>query len=130
MGNEAIARGALEAGVALAVGYPGTPSSEVIETLQRYGSEIYAEWAVNEKVALEIGIGASIGGARSLVTMKGPGLNIASDPLLSAAYSGVDGGLLILVADDPGPITTQTEQDSRWYGPLAKLPIISPSNSQ
>jgi len=130
MGNEAIARGAVEAGVWIAVGYPGTPSSEVIMTLQEYGADMYAEWAVNEKVALEIAIGASIGGARSLVTMKGPGLNIASDPLLSAAYSGVDGGMLVLVADDPGPITTQTEQDSRWYAPLAKLPMISPSNPQ
>ncbi|MGC8909528.1 MAG: indolepyruvate ferredoxin oxidoreductase subunit alpha [Fervidicoccaceae archaeon] len=130
MGNEAIARGALEAGVWVAVGYPGTPSSEVIMTLQEYKADMYAEWAINEKVALEIAFGASIGGARSLVTMKGPGLNIASDPLLSAAYSGVNGGMIILVADDPGPITTQTEQDSRWYGPLAKLPMISPSNPQ
>lgn len=132
MGNEAIARGVVEAGTYVVTGYPGTPSSEVIMTLQELGRglDIYAEWAINEKVAFEIALGASIGGARALVTMKGPGLNIASDPILSAAYSGTEGGLIVLVADDPGPITTQTEQDSRWYAPLSKLPMISPSNPQ
>ncbi len=132
MGNEAIARGVIESGTYVVTGYPGTPSSEVIMTLQEYSNDLdlYVEWAVNERVAFEIGLGASIGGARSLVTMKGPGLNVASDPLISAAYSGVDGGLIVLVADDPGPITTQTEQDSRWYGKLAKLPIITPSTPQ
>ncbi len=132
MGNEAIARGAVEAGIYVVSGYPGTPSSEVIMTLQRFGRDLdmYVEWAVNEKVAFEVCLGASIGGARSLVTMKAPGACIASDPILSAAYCGVDGGLLILVADDPGPITTQTEQDDRWFTRLAKLPMITPSDPQ
>lgn len=135
MGNEAIAFGALTAGVAVASGYPGTPSSEVIDTMleliaSKRVSRPYVEWAVNERVAFEICLGASLAGARSLVTMKGPGLNVASDPLLSSAYSGVEAGMLILVADDPGPHTTQTEQDSRWYGELAKLPVIEPSDPQ
>ncbi|MEM2215691.1 MAG: indolepyruvate ferredoxin oxidoreductase subunit alpha [Nitrososphaerota archaeon] len=135
MGNEAIAYGALTAGVAVASGYPGTPSSEVLDTLleliaSEEVSRPYVEWAVNERVAFEICLGASLAGARSLVTMKGPGLNVASDPLLSSAYSGVEAGMLILVADDPGPHTTQTEQDSRWYGELAKLPVIEPSDPQ
>lgn len=132
MGNEAIARGAVEAGVYVATGYPGTPSSEVVETLQRYGGGLgfYAEWAVNERVAFEIALGAAIAGARALATMKAPGLNVALDPVVSAAYSGVEGGLVVLVADDPGPHTTQTEQDSRWLAKLAKLPAISPSSPQ
>jgi len=132
MGNEAIARGLIEADVKVLVGYPGTPSSEVIMTIQPYSREldIYVEWAVNERVALEIALGASITGVRSMATMKAPGLNVASDPLLSAAYCGVERGLVVLVADDPGPHTTQTEQDSRWYSKLAKLPMISPSNPQ
>ena len=132
MGNEAIARGVLEAGVHVVTGYPGTPSSEVIMTLQEYSRDldIYVEWSINERVALEVAIGAAISGARAMATMKAPGLNVASDPLLSAAYSGVDGGLVVYVADDPGPHTTQTEQDSRWYGELAKLPLISPSSPQ
>ncbi|MEM4224717.1 MAG: thiamine pyrophosphate-binding protein, partial [Desulfurococcaceae archaeon] len=128
LGNEAIARGVLEAGVYVVTGYPGTPSSEVIMTLQEHSKnlDLYVEWAVNERVAFEIAYGAAISGARAMVTMKAPGLNVASDPLLSAAYSGVDGGLVVLVADDPGPHTTQTEQDSRWYAKLAKIPMISP----
>ncbi|MCC6042004.1 MAG: indolepyruvate ferredoxin oxidoreductase subunit alpha, partial [Desulfurococcaceae archaeon] len=132
LGNEAIARGVLEAGIYVVTGYPGTPSSEVIMTLQEYARELdmYVEWAVNERVALEVAIGAAISGARAMATMKAPGLNVASDPLLSAAYSGVDGGLVVYVADDPGPHTTQTEQDSRWYAKLAKLPMISPSTPQ
>ncbi|MEM1618458.1 MAG: indolepyruvate ferredoxin oxidoreductase subunit alpha [Desulfurococcaceae archaeon] len=132
LGNEAIARGVLEAGVYVVTGYPGTPSSEVIMTLQEHSKnlDIYVEWAVNERVAFEIAYGAAISGARAMVTMKAPGLNVASDPLLSAAYSGVDGGLVVLVADDPGPHTTQTEQDSRWYAKLAKIPMISPSTPQ
>lgn len=133
MGNEAIAYGALTAGVAVASGYPGTPSSEVIDTLLELTASgkinrPYIEWAVNERVAFEICLGASLAGARSLVTMKSPGLNVASDPLLSSAYSGVEAGMLILVADDPGPYNTQTEQDSRWYGEFAKLPVIEPSD--
>lgn len=132
MGNEAIARGALESGTYVVTGYPGTPSSEVIMTLHEFGKglDIYVEWAINERVAFEIGLGAAIGGARALVTMKAPGANVAADPILSAAYSGVDGGLVILIADDPGPITTQTEQDNRWFAKLAKLPMITPSTPQ
>jgi len=132
MGNEAIARGAIEGSVYVVTGYPGTPSSEVLMTIQEFGKDldIYAEWAVNERVAFEIGYGAAIGGARALVTMKAPGANVAADPILSAAYGGVDGGLVILVADDPGPHTTQTEQDNRWFALLSKLPMITPSNPQ
>lgn len=132
MGNEAIARGVIESGIYVVTGYPGTPSSEVIMTLQEFGKglDIYVEWAINERVAFEIALGASIGGARSLVTMKAPGLNVAADPLVSAAYSGVEGGLVILVADDPGPHTTQTEQDTRWIAKMAKLPVITPSDPQ
>jgi indolepyruvate ferredoxin oxidoreductase alpha subunit len=135
LGNEAIALGALEAGIEVITGYPGTPSSEVLESVFAYlregiGSATYAEWAVNEKVAFEVALGASMGGRRSLVTMKGPGMNIASDPIVSSAYCGVDAGLVVLVADDPGPITTQTEQDSRWFAHLAKLPMIEPSSPQ
>jgi indolepyruvate ferredoxin oxidoreductase alpha subunit len=133
LGNEAIALGALEAGVDVVTGYPGTPSSEVLESLFKFvregvGRVKYLEWAINEKVALEIALGSAMGGHRSLVTMKGPGVSIAADPLLSSAYCGVDAGMVVLVADDPGPITTQTEQDSRWYAKLAKLPMIEPSS--
>ncbi len=132
MGNEAIARGAIEAGTYVVTGYPGTPSSEVLMTIHEFGKglDIYAEWAVNERVAFEIALGAAIGGARALVTMKAPGANVAADPILSSAYSGVDGGLVLLIADDPGPITTQTEQDSRWFTELSKLPMITPSDPQ
>ena len=135
MGNEAIAYGALEAGTSVITGYPGTPSSEVLETIfyliKRYNVKIpYAEWSINERVAFEIGLGAALAGARSLVTMKAPGANVASDPMFSAAYCGTNAGLLVLVADDPGPHTTQTEQDSRWYGDLMKLPVIEPSSPQ
>jgi len=132
MGNEAIARGFVEAGVSVVSGYPGTPSSEVIATLHEFGvgSEIYVEWAVNERVAFEIAYGAAISGARAAATMKAPGASVALDPLISSAYGGVEGGLVVLVADDPGPHTTQTEQDNRWLGPLAKLPVLSPSSPQ
>jgi indolepyruvate ferredoxin oxidoreductase alpha subunit len=132
MGNEAIARGALEGGVSIVTGYPGTPSSEVLMTIHEFGRDlpIYAEWAINERVAFELALGAAIGGARAMVTMKAPGINVALDPIVSSAYSGVDGGLVILVADDPGPHTTQTEQDSRWLANLTKLPLISPANPQ
>lgn len=135
MGNEAIAYGALEAGVSVITGYPGTPSSEVLETvfylIRRYGVKpAFAEWASNERTAFEIGLGAALAGARALVTMKGPGANVASDPMVSAAYCGTNAGLVVLIADDPGPHTTQTEQDSRWYGDLMKLPVIEPSDPQ
>jgi len=132
MGNEAIARGFVEAGVSVVVGYPGTPSSEVIASLHEYGvsSEIYVEWAVNERVAFEIAYGAAIVGARAAATMKAPGASVALDPMVSSAYGGVEGGLVVLVADDPGPHTTQTEQDNRWLGFLAKLPVVTPSSPQ
>ncbi|HII61821.1 TPA: indolepyruvate ferredoxin oxidoreductase subunit alpha [Pyrococcus horikoshii] len=130
MGNEAIAYGALEAGVSFATGYPGTPSTEVIETIARLKPEVFAEWAPNEKVALEEAAGASYAGIRSLVTMKCVGLNVAADPLMSLAYSGVEGGLVVLVADDPGPHTSQTEQDDRYYGKISLLPVLEPYDPQ
>ena len=114
MGNEAIALGALAAGVNLAAGYPGTPSTEILETLAKRGAEdIHVEWSVNEKAGLEVAAGAAYSGARALVTMKQVGLNVASDPLMSLAYIGVKGGMVLVVADDPGPISSQTEQDTR-----------------
>lgn len=132
MGNEAIARGLVEAGASVVSGYPGTPSSEVIMTLHEFGAggEVYVEWAVNERVAFEVAYGASIGGARAAVTMKAPGASVALDPLVSSAYGGVEGGLMVLIADDPGPHTTQTEQDDRWLGFLTKLPMLSPASPQ
>jgi indolepyruvate ferredoxin oxidoreductase alpha subunit len=130
MGNEAIAYGALESGVSFATGYPGTPSTEVIETIARLNPEVFAEWAPNEKVALEEAAGVAYAGLRALVTMKCVGLNVAADPLMSLAYSGVEGGLVILVADDPGPHTSQTEQDDRYYGKLALLPVLEPADVQ
>lgn len=129
IGNEAIARGAYEAGASVATAYPGTPSTEIVSNLARY-EDIYAEWAPNEKVALEVGIGASIGGARTLVAMKHVGVNVAADPLYTVAYTGVNGGLVIVSADDPGMHSSQNEQDNRGYGQFAKLPVIEPSDSQ
>ena len=130
-GNEAIAIGALEAGANFVSGYPGTPSTEVIETLQRLvGTKIYVERATNEKTAFELALGASLGGANAMATMKAPGILVASDPIVSAAYSGTLGSLVIYVADDPGPHTTQTEQDSRRFAKLAKLPLIEPADPQ
>ncbi len=127
-GNEAVAQGAWEAGAAVGVGYPGTPSTE---TLQRFRSfpGVYAEWAPNEKVALEVAAGVSLAGARSLVTMKHVGLNVAADPLFTLAYTGVRGGLVILVADDPGMHSSQNEQDSRNYAAFARVPVLEPSDS-
>ena len=116
MGNGAIALGALSAGVRLVAGYPGTPSSEIIETVSKYPHEgVHLEWSVNEKAALEVAAAAAYSGARAMVTMKQMGLNVASDPLMSVAYIGVKGGLVIVSADDPGPISSQTEQDTRRY---------------
>jgi indolepyruvate ferredoxin oxidoreductase alpha subunit len=127
MGNEAIALGAIRAGVELAAGYPGTPSSEILETVaKRNDGSIYVEWSVNEKAAMEVAAGAAYCGARTLVTMKQVGLNVASDPLMSLAYVGVKGGMVIAVADDPGPISSQTEQDSRLFAQFAKLPVFDP----
>ena len=131
MGNEAIALGAIAAGVNLIAGYPGTPSSEVLETAAKHRSEdIYVEWSVNEKAALEVAAGASYTGARSLVTMKQVGLNVASDPLMSLEYVGIKGGMVVLVADDPGPISSQTEQDTRHFAAFSKLPCFDPTSAQ
>jgi indolepyruvate ferredoxin oxidoreductase alpha subunit len=128
-GNEAIALGAFEAGVKVGAGYPGTPSTEILETLTAYPG-VYTEWSVNEKVALELGIGAAISGARTLVTMKHVGLNVASDPLFTASYIGVKGGLVIVCADDPDMHSSQNEQDNRHYAFAAKVPMLDPSDSQ
>lgn len=131
MGNEAIALGAIRAGVNVVSGYPGTPSTEVLETIAKYrGSDIYVEWSVNEKVAMEVAAGASYTGARALVTMKQVGLNVASDPLMSLAYIGVKGGMVVLVADDPGPISSQTEQDTRHFARFAHLPVFDPATPE
>ncbi len=127
-GNEAIAQGAWEAGVLVGAGYPGTPSTEILENLVRKDG-VRCEWAPNEKVALEVAIGASFAGARAMATMKHVGLNVAADPLMTVAYTGVRGGLVIVVADDPGMHSSQNEQDSRRWGPFGKIPILEPSDS-
>ena len=128
LGNEAIARGVYEAGATVAVAYPGTPSTEITEFIAKY-EDIYAEWAPNEKVAMEVAIGSSIAGARSVVAMKHVGLNVAADPLFTAAYTGVNGGLVAFVADDPGMHSSQNEQDTRMIARAANVPVIEPSNS-
>ncbi len=131
MGNEAIAMGAIQAGVNLVAGYPGTPSTEILETVAKEKDEnIYVEWSVNEKAALEVAAGAAYAGARALVTMKQVGLNVASDPLMSLAYVGVKGGLVIVSADDPGPMSSQTEQDTRTFAAFAKIPVFDPSSPE
>ena len=129
MGNQAIALGALKAGVNLAAGYPGTPSSEIIEFISKYNKKTgtYVEWSVNEKAAVEVAAGASYAGSRTLVTMKQVGLNVASDPVMCLSYVGVKGGMVIVSADDPGPISSQTEQDTRTFGAYSKLPVFDPS---
>ncbi len=129
-GNEAIARGFIEAGAKLVSAYPGTPSTEVVETLSTEYDGIHSEWATNEKVALEVAIGGSIAGVRSMACMKHVGVNVAADPLLTAAYTGVNAGLVLFVADDPGMYSSQNEQDSRHYARFAKIPCIEPSDSQ
>ena len=129
LGNDAIARGAYEAGVKVSSAYPGTPSTEISEFLAKY-DEVYTEWAPNEKVALEVAIGASISGVRSLACMKHVGLNVASDPLYTLAYTGVNGGLVIVVADDPGIASSQNEQDTRMIARSAHVPLIEPSDSE
>ena len=128
LGNEAIACGVYEAGATVAVAYPGTPSTEITEFIAKY-EDIYAEWAPNEKVAMEVAIGSSIAGARSVVAMKHVGLNVAADPLFTAAYTGVNGGLVAFVADDPGMHSSQNEQDTRMIARAANVPVIEPSNS-
>ena len=131
MGNGAIALGALTAGVSLVAGYPGTPSSEIIETVSKYPHQgVHLEWSVNEKAALEVAVAAAYSGARALVTMKQMGLNVASDPLMSVAYVGVKGGLVIVSADDPGPISSQTEQDTRRFADFARIPVFDPSSPE
>jgi indolepyruvate ferredoxin oxidoreductase alpha subunit len=130
LGNEAIAHACLEAGVDFVSGYPGTPSSEVIETLLSHAHPFHIEWSVNEKVALENALGASWSGVRSLATMKHVGLNVAADPLMTSAYTGVRGGCVILVADDPFAHSSQNEQDSRCYAKFARLPCLDPANVQ
>ena len=129
MGNQAIALGALKAGVNLAAGYPGTPSSEIIEFIAKYKDKTgtYVEWSVNEKAAVEVAAGASFAGSRTLVTMKQVGLNVASDPVMCLSYVGVKGGMVIVVADDPGPISSQTEQDTRNFALFSKIPCFDPS---
>ncbi len=129
MGNEAIARGAYEAGVTVAAGYPGTPSTEILENLKNYEG-IQAQWSPNEKVAMEVAAGASFAGARTLVTMKHVGVNVAADPLFTLAYTGVNGGLVFVSADDPAMYSSQNEQDNRGYGLFAKVPVLEPANSQ
>lgn len=133
MGNEAIALGAIHAGVQVVSGYPGTPSTEILETIAaqaRQWPEIYVEWSVNEKSALEVAAGAACAGTRALVTMKQVGLNVAADPLMSLNYIGVKGGLVLAVADDPGPISSQTEQDTRHFGKYAKLAVFDPASPE
>lgn len=129
LGNEALARGAYEAGVAVVSSYPGTPSTEITEYASDY-PEMYVEWAPNEKVALETSFGASLGGVRALSCMKHVGLNVAADPLYTASYTGVNGGLVVVVADDPGMHSSQNEQDSRSHARGAQLPMLEPADSQ
>jgi indolepyruvate ferredoxin oxidoreductase alpha subunit len=128
-GNEAIALGAYHAGVQVAAAYPGTPSTEILENLSRF-KDIYAEWSTNEKVAMEVGLGASYTGARAMVSMKHVGLNVASDPFMAASITGVIGGLVVVCADDPQIHSSQCEQDNRHYARLAKVPMLEPSDSQ
>ena len=128
-GNEAIALGAYEAGVTVGTGYPGTPSTEILESLTTYPG-VYTEWSINEKVAYEVGLGAALSGARTLVTMKHVGLNVAADPLFTSAYVGVKGGLVVVSADDPNMHSSQNEQDNRHYAVSAKIPMLEPADSQ
>ncbi|MEK6678018.1 MAG: indolepyruvate ferredoxin oxidoreductase subunit alpha [Nitrospirota bacterium] len=129
-GNEAIAKAAYDAGVQFAAGYPGTPSTEILENIAKRYIDVYAEWSPNEKVALEAASGASMAGARALASMKHVGLNLAADPLMTLSYTGVNGGLVIVTADDPGIHSSQNEQDNRHYARFAKIPLLEPSDSQ
>jgi indolepyruvate ferredoxin oxidoreductase, alpha subunit len=130
-GNEAIARGAYEAGIQVATGYPGTPSSEILETVAAlYGDQIYAEWSTNEKVAMDVAAGAAYSGRRTMVTTKQVGMNVLADSLLYTVYTGSEAGLVIVTADDPGMFSSQNEQDNRWYARLAKIPLLEPCDSQ
>src|SRR5512133_4237560 len=127
-GDEAVAAAAVDAGVHLGTGYPGTPSTEILENFSALGGR--AQWAPNEKVALEVGLGAAYGGARVIVTMKHVGVNVAADPLFTSAYTGVSGGLVLVSADDPGLASSQNEQDNRHYAKAAGLPMLEPADSQ
>ena len=128
-GNEAVALGAYQAGVKVASAYPGTPSTEILQNFATYDG-VYAEWAPNEKVALEVAIGSAMTGVRTLFTTKHVGLNVAADPLMTLAYTGIPGGLLMVCADDPGMHSSQNEQDNRYYARFAKIPMLEPSDSQ
>lgn len=128
-GNEAIVQGAWEAGVQFASAYPGTPSTEILENMTKY-KEIRSEWAPNEKVAMEAAVGASLGGVRSIASMKHVGVNVAADPLFTFSYTGVNGGMVLISADEPGQYSSQNEQDNRYYALAAKLPMLEPANSQ
>jgi len=128
-GNEAVARGAYEAGVEIAAAYPGTPSTEIMENIATY-DEMYAEWSVNEKVAFEVAYGAAISGRRALAAMKHVGVNVAADALMTSAYTGANAGFVLVVADDPGMHSSQNEQDSRFYGRFAQIPVLEPSDSE
>ena len=135
MGNEAMAHAALQAGVRVVAGYPGTPSSEIVETVAKLHAEgrahgVHVEWSTNEKAALEMLFGASLAGARCLFTCKQMGLNVASDALMSLNYVSVRGGLVLVVADDPGPISSQTEQDTRRFAAFAKVPVLDPATPE
>ncbi|MDQ1301628.1 MAG: indolepyruvate ferredoxin oxidoreductase, alpha subunit, partial [Chloroflexota bacterium] len=129
LGNDAIALGAFMAGVTVATGYPGTPSTEILERFAEYPG-VYAEWSPNEKVAMEVGMGAAMAGARTMVTMKHVGLNVAADPFFAVAYTGTEAGLVVISADDPGMHSSQGEQDNRNYAKFAKVPLLEPSDSQ
>lgn len=129
LGNAAVARGAYEAGVRVCSSYPGTPSTEVTEVMAKMYDDVYSEWASNEKVACEVAIGAAFGGARSMTCMKHVGLNVAADPLYTASYTGVNAGMVAVVADDPGLHSSQNEQDTRNHGKASKIPVIEPSDS-
>ncbi len=129
-GNEAIARGAFEAGVKVAAAYPGTPSTEILETISQEYKDIYAEWSTNEKVALEVAFGASLAGARAMASMKHVGVNVAADPFMTLSYVGVNGGLVLVTCDDPELYSSQNEQDNRHFARFAKVPMFEPSDSQ
>ncbi len=129
-GNEAVARGCYEHGVKVATAYPGTPSTEILESVVRFKDDVYCQWSPNEKVAFEVAMGASFGGVRTLTAMKHVGLNVAADPLMTSTSVGGDGGFVIVTADDPGMHSSQNEQDNRYYAKFAKIPLVEPSDSQ
>src|SRR3990167_6516397 len=130
-GNEAIARGAWEAGVRVAAAYPGTPSTEIMESLATYpAADLHAQWSTNEKVALDVAMGAAFAGSRALAAMKHVGLNVAADAFMSQSYIGVNGGLVLAVCDDPCIHSSQNEQDTRVYGQFASVPVLEPSDAQ